>query len=96
MTQSPSDRGPGRGIHLGGGCRALGAPNDTLQLDPAASNGKTAALSLPNYHAAYAVLQKAGFEVVGVDLYCALESDGGKTGGRGGSRYKVTRIWGTL
>jgi hypothetical protein len=78
VTQTPSDRGPARCIHLDGGCRALDAQNDKLQLDPAASNGKTAVISLPSYHAAYAVLQKAGLKVVGVDLYCAPEQTDGR------------------
>jgi hypothetical protein len=58
-----------RSIHLQGGCRAVNGLNPKVQLEPLASNGQIASLTTPTYHGVFALLQGAGFLVLGADFY---------------------------
>lgn len=56
-------------IHLSGGCRAINNPGPTVDLHPAALNGKNARIDLKEYGAIYADLESLGLPIVGVDFY---------------------------
>ena len=66
-----------RSIHLQGGCRASDA-DGKLMLDPPASNGRVASFPIPQYVAAYAMLAKGGFRIVGVDFHTNVEQTDGR------------------
>lgn len=66
-----------RSIHLQGGCRSNDVEN-MLHLDPVASNGQIASFQTPGYAAAYGLLIKAGFQIIGVDFYMEVEQADGR------------------
>lgn len=66
-----------RSIHLQGGCRSNDVEN-MLQLEPVASNGEIASFQTPGYAAAYGLLSKAGFQIIGVDFYTEVEQADGR------------------
>jgi hypothetical protein len=57
-----------RSVHLQGGCRAFNGLNNSVELQPLASNGKAAVFATPTYHALFVSLAQAGFSVIGTDF----------------------------
>ncbi len=73
-----SDGRPVRCFHLGGGGRAFDTPGLRLGLIPPLTHGACATLSVPRFHAAYAVLQQSGLHVIGIDFYTTPEQADGR------------------
>jgi hypothetical protein len=67
-----------RSVHLQGGCRAFNGLNNSVELRPIASNGKTAAIATPTYPALFGILEQAGFLVIGTDFYFGPEQTDGR------------------
>jgi hypothetical protein len=67
-----------RSVHLQGGCRGFSGLPNSVELQPLASNGKIAAIAIPNYHALFSILTQAGFSVIGADFYFDREQTDGR------------------
>jgi hypothetical protein len=67
-----------RSVHLQGGCRAFNGLNNSVELQPRASNGKIAAIVTPTYHGLFPILAQAGFSVIGADFYFDRDQTDGR------------------